>query len=91
MVIQEITDLDGCRAVVDVQERVWGADSEVVPSSVLIVSIKRGGILLGAYDDRDLAGFVWSLPGWRKDGERTHWSHMLAVVPETAARGSANS
>jgi predicted GNAT superfamily acetyltransferase len=33
-----------------------------------------------------MAGFVWSLPGWRGDGERTHWSHMLGVVPD--ARGS---
>jgi predicted GNAT superfamily acetyltransferase len=86
MVIREIDDLEGCRAVVSVQEQVWGRDSEVVPASLLVASIKRGGILLGAYRDGDMAGFVWSLPGWRGDGERTHWSHMLGVVPD--ARGS---
>jgi predicted GNAT superfamily acetyltransferase len=85
MVIREIADLEGCRAVVGVQEQVWGKDSEVVPASLLVASIKRGGILLGAYLDDALAGFVWSLPGWRET-ERTQWSHMLAVVP--GARGS---
>jgi predicted GNAT superfamily acetyltransferase len=28
-----------------------------------------------------LAGFVWSMPGVREDGTRTHWSHMLGVLP----------
>jgi predicted GNAT superfamily acetyltransferase len=84
MVIREIADLEGCRAVVGIQEEVWGKDSEVVPASLLVTSIKRGGILLGAYLDDTLTGFVWSLPGWR-ESEPTHWSHMLGVVP--GARG----
>jgi len=62
---------------------VWGRDGETVPASVLMVSAKRGGILLGATaaGDAELAGFVWSMPGVRNDGIRTHWSHMLAVRP----------
>jgi predicted GNAT superfamily acetyltransferase len=82
--LRDIRDLDGCRAVVGVQEQVWGRDSEVVPASLLVASIKRGGVLVGAYEGTELVGFVWSLPGWR-DGDRTHWSHMLGVVPD--ARG----
>jgi predicted GNAT superfamily acetyltransferase len=84
MELRDIRDLDGCRAVVGVQETVWGRDSEVVPASLLVASIKRGGVLVGAYEGNELVGFVWSLPGWRDD-ERTHWSHMLGVVP--GARG----
>jgi chorismate synthase len=84
MEIRDIRDLDGCRAVVGVQETVWGRDSEVVPASLLVASIKRGGVLVGAYEGNELVGFVWSLPGSRDD-ERTHWSHMLGVVP--GARG----
>jgi len=83
--IADITDVAGCRAVVALQEAVWGRDGEIVPASLLVVSAKRGGILLGAYEGDDLAGFVWSMPGWR-DGLATHWSHMLAVRP--AARGA---
>jgi predicted GNAT superfamily acetyltransferase len=78
--LRDISDLAGCRAVVAVQERVWGAGSEIVPASVLLVSVKRGGILIGAFSDQELAGFVWSLPGV-KDGALTHWSHMLGILP----------
>ena len=70
------------------EKAVWEfTDAEdVVPPSLLIVSIKRGGILLGAFDgDGMLQGFVYSMPGV-KEGRLTQWSHMLAV--SAAARGS---
>jgi predicted GNAT superfamily acetyltransferase len=85
--IADIADIDGCRAVVSVQEAVWGADADIVPASLLIVSARRGGILIGAYDGDDLVGFVWSLPGWH-DGALTHWSHMLAVRPHARGAGT---
>ena len=75
-----------CRAVVDVQVAVWGQDGEIVPASLLSASVKRGGILIGAYDEDRLVGFVWSMPGSR-DGRAMHWSHMLGVRPEM--RGAA--
>ncbi|HUL72003.1 MAG TPA: GNAT family N-acetyltransferase [Vicinamibacterales bacterium] len=84
--IRDLTDLSSCREVVRVQEDVWGRDSEVVPASVLLVSAKRGGILIGAFEEARLVGFVWSMPGTR-DGAPTHWSHMLAVRPEVRRRG----
>jgi predicted GNAT superfamily acetyltransferase len=84
--LRDIHDLGGCREVVAVQIAVWGRDAETVPASVLSVSVKRGGILIGAYDGDTLVGFVWSFPG-RRDGEWTHWSHMLAVLPEARGRG----
>jgi len=77
--IRALRTLDDCRVVVSIQEEVWGRDGETVPASVLFVSAKRGGILLGALTP--LAGFVWSMPGVREDGKRTHWSHMLGVLP----------
>ncbi|MFI5177236.1 MAG: GNAT family N-acetyltransferase [Vicinamibacterales bacterium] len=84
--IRDLTDLAACRDVVRLQEAVWGRDSEIVPASVLFVSAKRGGILIGAFDEAALVGFVWSLPGVR-DGAPTHWSHMLGVLPEARGRG----
>jgi len=77
--IRALRTLEDCRTVVSIQEEVWGRDGETVPASVLFVSAKRGGILLGALSP--LAGFVWSMPGVREDGKRTHWSHMLGVLP----------
>ena len=79
--IRDIHGLDECRMVVAVQEAVWGTDSETVPASVLSVSMKRGGILIGAFAGQTLIGFVWSLQGVR-EGLLTQWSHMLAVLPE---------
>jgi predicted GNAT superfamily acetyltransferase len=77
--------------VVALQEAVWGADGETVPASVLFVSAKRGGILIGVSDGdaaaSDLVGFVWSMPGLRDDGVRTHWSHMLGVRSDARGRG----
>jgi predicted GNAT superfamily acetyltransferase len=86
MRIADITDLAGCRAVVAIQEAVWGRDAEIVPASLLVSSIKRGGVLIGAWDADRMVGFVWSMPGWR-DGQPTQWSHMLAVLPEQRRAG----
>lgn len=92
--LRNITALDDCRAVVGVQETVWGRNGETVPASVLFISAKRGGILIGAYGSSGaetagpLVGFVWSLRGVR-DGTATHWSHMLGVIPEYRNQGLA--
>ena len=54
MHIRPLTTLDDCRKVAELEKTVWGyTDAEdVVPPPVLIVSIKRGGVLLGSFDDR---------------------------------------
>ena len=89
MTIRPLTTLEDCRQVADLEKRVWGyTDAEdVVPPPVLIVSIKRGGILLGAFDDRnEMTGFVYSIPGL-KNGTPMQWSHMLGVVESARASG----
>ena len=88
MQIRPLTTIDDCRRVVALEREVWGyTDAEdVVPPPVLIVSIKRGGILLGAFDDAaGLKGFVYSLPSI-VGGRAAQWSHMLGVAAD--ARGS---
>jgi predicted GNAT superfamily acetyltransferase len=89
MRIRPLSTIEDCRRVADLERRIWGyTDAEdVVPPPVLIVSIKRGGILLGAFDDADrMQGFVYSIPGL-KAGQLTQWSHMLGVLPEARAAG----
>jgi predicted GNAT superfamily acetyltransferase len=89
MLIRPLTTLEDCRRVAALEKLVWGyTDAEdVVPPPVLIVSIKRGGILLGAFDDDgEMKGFVYSIPGI-KDGRLTQWSHMLGVAPDARALG----
>lgn len=89
MHIRALTSLDDCRKVAELEKVVWGyTDAEdVVPPPVLIVSIKRGGILLGAFDDAgEMKGFVYSIPGI-KEGRITQWSHMLGVTSDARASG----
>ena len=79
MTIRDLTTLDECRQVVEIEREVWGEGSELIYASVLSISARRGGILLGAFDEAGaMTGFVWSMPGWR-EGQPTQWSHMLGV------------
>ena len=89
MEIRPLTTLEDCRAVAAMEREVWGyTDGEdVVPPPVLIVSVKRGGILLGAFDaSEQMKGFVYSMPAL-KDGRPTQWSHMLGVAKEARQTG----
>jgi predicted GNAT superfamily acetyltransferase len=89
MDIRKITTIEECRQVAALEKIVWGyADAEdVVPPPVLVVSIKRGGILLGAFDEQDrLQGFVYSMPSI-KAGRPAQWSHMLGVLPVARREG----
>ena len=87
--IRPLTTLEDCRQVAALERVVWGyTDAEdVVPPPVLIVSIKRGGVLLGAFDGGGtMKGFVYSMPGL-KDGRPMQWSHMLGVAPDARNSG----
>jgi predicted GNAT superfamily acetyltransferase len=89
VIIRELTTIDECRQVADMEMAVWGyTDAEdVVPPPVLIVSVKRGGILLGAFDAGGaMKGFVYSIPAV-KDGRLTQWSHMLGVTRDARDAG----
>src|SRR5687767_4627356 len=89
MNIRPLTTLDDCRKVAQLERIVWGyTDAEdVVPPPVLIVSIKRGGILLGAFDESGaMKGFVYSIPSV-KDGRLAQWSHMLGVTRDARDAG----
>lgn len=88
-VIRPLTTLEDCRQVVALEKRVWGyTDAEdVVPVPVLIVTVRRGGILLGGFTDAgEMAGFVYSIPGW-KGRMPTQWSHMLGVTADARSAG----
>ena len=72
------------RRVIELERLVWGyTDGEdIVPVPLLVITVNRGGILVGAFDDHDvMVGFVYSLPGVKQQ-TRTQWSHMLGVLPE---------
>ena len=69
----------------------------------MAVTVKRGAVLIGAYDGDRLAGFVYSFPALRREeshnhegakarrreGPRpaSHWSHTLGVHPDYRGAG----
>jgi predicted GNAT superfamily acetyltransferase len=69
------------------ERQIWGpVYDDVVPVSILAVSVHSGGILIGAFDGDRMVGFVYSLPGI-KDGKATQWSHMAGVVDSHRSAG----
>src|ERR1700733_4592615 len=75
-----LTTLEDFAAVVDLEREIWGPGyDEVVPVPILAVTVMRGGILIGAFDDSRMIGFVYSLPGI-KHGTPMQWSHMAGVL-----------
>jgi predicted GNAT superfamily acetyltransferase len=76
------------REVIALEQAIWGAavPEDAVGIPLFVATLKRGAILLGAYDGARLVGFVYSFPGL-KDGRPMQWSHMLGVRPECRAFG----
>jgi predicted GNAT superfamily acetyltransferase len=79
--------LEEFQACFTLQADVWGAAfADIVPASLLQVSTHVGGLVLGAFHQDRLVGFVFGLTGV-KDDEIVHWSHMLAVRAEAREHG----
>jgi predicted GNAT superfamily acetyltransferase len=77
---KDLTTLDEFARVVELERAIWGPGyDDVVPVPILAVTVRRGGILIGAFADDCLVGFVYSLPAL-KGGRPSQWSHMLGVV-----------
>jgi predicted GNAT superfamily acetyltransferase len=84
---RDLTSLDDFAGVVELERQIWGPGyDDVVPVPILAITVKRGGILIGAFEKDRLVGFVYSIPGIKHD-KPTHWSHMLGVVPEYRSAG----
>ncbi len=79
---RDLTSLHDFASVVDLERRIWGPGyDEVVPVPILAVTVKRGGVLIGAFDGDRMVGFVYSMAGLKR-GQPTQWSHMLGVAEE---------
>src|ERR1700704_162992 len=80
IVYRDLATLEEFATVVDLERDIWGPGyDEVVPVPILAVTVMRGGILIGAFADDRMIGFVYSLPGI-KHGRPTQWSHMAGVL-----------
>jgi predicted GNAT superfamily acetyltransferase len=85
--IRKVSTLEGFQACEQVQKEVWGfSDLEVVPSRLMAVISRNGGMVIGAFEGKRMVGFAFSYPGYREE-RAVHCSHMLAVLPSHANRG----
>ncbi len=71
--------------VEDLQRAVWpGSETDVVPAHVFITAVHNGGMVIGAFLEGELIGFVFGFPGldFTPDGPRPkHCSHMMGIRP----------
>jgi len=85
---RDLTTLEEFARVVELERVIWGPGyDEAVPVPILAPTVKRGGILIGAFDGERMVGFVYSQPGI-KHGKPTQWSHMLGVLDEFRNAGT---
>ncbi|MDX1436864.1 MAG: GNAT family N-acetyltransferase [Anaerolineales bacterium] len=91
MNVRLLETADEMAPIEQLQAQVWpGAQSEIVPLHIFIGAVHNGGIVLGAYDEDEMVGFAFGMPGFESvDGEQQlkHYSHMLGVVPAYRDRG----
>jgi predicted GNAT superfamily acetyltransferase len=79
------------REVEALQRLVWpGDETEVVPTHLLLTAAHNGGLVIGAFVEERLVGFVFGFPGLdvTPAGPRPrHCSHMLGVHPDYRSLG----
>lgn len=85
--IRPLNDRREFRRCEELQRETWGQDFEGrVPSLLLELHQKTGGLVGGAFDEDELLGFVFGFPAM-EDGFPYHWSHMLAVREDRRGEG----
>jgi len=79
MEIRKIESLAEMREVERLQREIWGVDDlEVYPALALKPQTEVGGILIGAFDEGRMVGFVFGFPGILA-GETIIHSDMLGI------------
>lgn len=74
------------REVEELQRLVWpGSDADLVPAHLLVTAAHNGGLVVGAFAEARLVGFVFGFPGLDTTvtpPRLKHCSHMLGVHPD---------
>ena len=84
-VIKLLESPEDMTLVEELQRAVWpGSETDVVPAHVFITTVHNGGLVIGAFVESQLVGFVFGFPGLEStpDGPRPkHCSHMMGILP----------
>lgn len=66
--VEDLRSFAQFRQVEHLESEIWGP-IDLVPVPIMAVTVRRGAVLIGAYDGDRLAGFVYSFPALRHEGE----------------------
>jgi predicted GNAT superfamily acetyltransferase len=69
--LDDLTAFAQFQQVERLEAEIWGP-IDLVPVPIMAVTVKRGAVLIGAYDGDRLAGFVYSFPALRRDDRHNH-------------------
>jgi predicted GNAT superfamily acetyltransferase len=82
MTVRPLSEIAEYQRCVELQREAWGvADIDVIPVRMFVTQTRIGGLVLGAFDNDRIVGFLNAMPGIR---DRTpYWySQMLAVAKD---------
>ncbi|HEY52388.1 MAG TPA: GNAT family N-acetyltransferase [Caldilineae bacterium] len=86
--IDAVERIDDFRRCLAIQKETWRFDDiDVVPLHVLITAAHTGGLVLGAWVQDEMVGFVFGFAGLDSAGTPYHHSHMAAVLPDYRGLG----
>ncbi|MFQ6082885.1 MAG: GNAT family N-acetyltransferase [Candidatus Aminicenantia bacterium] len=85
--IKKLETINQFKKCLGIQKIAWDfEDLDIVPIPLLILAQKYGGLVLGAFFEEKIVGFVYSFPAVHR-GKLIQHSHMLAVLPEYRGKG----
>ncbi len=89
--IQLLDNADQMAALESLQAEIWpGSAVDVVPIHLMVTVARNGGMVIGAFDDDRLVGFVFGFPGlalFEGEVKPKHCSHMTGVHPDYQSQG----
>ncbi len=89
--IKIIENMNEMHQAVELQRLVWQeSETDIIPAHLMNSAVHSGGLLIGAFVDQELVGFVFGFPGFYStpDGPRLkHYSSILGIRPEWQGQG----
>ncbi|MFF0827946.1 GNAT family N-acetyltransferase [Brevibacillus sp. NPDC003359] len=83
--LRKLTESSEIELLEEMEGKIWDP-STAIPHHMTLTMQKFGGLFLGAFDDEELIGFLYSFPGFT-NGESHLCSHMLGFLPEYRKQG----
>jgi predicted GNAT superfamily acetyltransferase len=89
--IKIIENMNEMHQAVELQRLIWQeSETDIIPAHLMNSAVHSGGLLIGAFVDQELVGFVFGFPGFYStpDGPRLkHYSSILGIRTEWQGQG----